>query len=73
MLATLGFFRYLKIVELESVSAGRNLIPLIRKVQLIIDKKLKPLDKMGKIQPIESHHGFIPNEGYFEHLPCRTD
>ncbi|MGB6628107.1 MAG: NAD(P)/FAD-dependent oxidoreductase [Nitrososphaeraceae archaeon] len=35
----------------------------LEKLNSIIDKKLKPLDKMGKIQPIELHHGFIPNEG----------
>ena len=28
-----------------------------------MEKKLKPLDKMGKIQPLELHYGFIPNEG----------
>jgi digeranylgeranylglycerophospholipid reductase len=35
----------------------------LQKLNSIIDKKLKPLDKMGKIQPIELHYGFIPNEG----------
>ena len=47
------------------VGVGRpesNTNPL-EKLNSIIDKKLKPLDKMGKIQPIELHHGFIPNEG----------
>jgi digeranylgeranylglycerophospholipid reductase len=29
----------------------------------IINKRLKPLDKMNNIQPIEMHYGFIPNEG----------
>lgn len=29
----------------------------------ILEKRLKPLDKLGKIQPIELHYGFIPNEG----------
>ncbi len=29
----------------------------------MISKRLKPLDKMGKIQPLELHYGFIPNEG----------
>jgi digeranylgeranylglycerophospholipid reductase len=29
----------------------------------ILEKRLKPLDKIGKIQPIELHYGFIPNEG----------
>jgi digeranylgeranylglycerophospholipid reductase len=47
------------------VGIGRpesNTDPL-EKLNSIIEKKLKPLDKMGKIQPIELHHGFIPNEG----------
>ena len=35
----------------------------VEKLNSIIEKRLKPLDKMGKIQPIELHHGFIPNEG----------
>ncbi len=29
----------------------------------MISERLKPLDKMGKIQPLELHYGFIPNEG----------
>jgi len=47
------------------VGVGRpesNTDPL-QKLNSIIDKKLKPLDKMGKIQPIELHYGFIPNQG----------
>ena len=47
------------------VGVGRpesNTDPL-QKLNSIIDKKLKPLDKMGTIQPIELHYGFIPNEG----------
>ena len=47
------------------VGVGRpesNTDPL-QKLNSIIDKKLKPLDKMGKLQPIELHYGFIPNEG----------
>jgi digeranylgeranylglycerophospholipid reductase len=28
-----------------------------------MDKKLRPLDGIGKIQPIELHYGVIPNEG----------
>jgi digeranylgeranylglycerophospholipid reductase len=28
-----------------------------------LEKRLKPLDKVGKIQPVELHYGFIPNEG----------
>ena len=47
------------------VGIGRpesNADPL-QKLNSIMEKKLKPLDKMGKIQPIELHYGFIPNEG----------
>ncbi|HEX6067659.1 MAG TPA: NAD(P)/FAD-dependent oxidoreductase [Nitrososphaera sp.] len=33
------------------------------KLHSILEKRLKPLDKLGKIQPIELHYGFIPNEG----------
>jgi digeranylgeranylglycerophospholipid reductase len=29
----------------------------------MIEARLNPLDKMGKIQPIEFHYGFIPNQG----------
>jgi digeranylgeranylglycerophospholipid reductase len=29
----------------------------------MIEARLSPLDKMGKIQPIEFHYGFIPNQG----------
>jgi digeranylgeranylglycerophospholipid reductase len=35
----------------------------IDKLHSILEKRLKPLDKLGKIQPIELHYGFIPNEG----------
>jgi digeranylgeranylglycerophospholipid reductase len=35
----------------------------IQKLYSIIEKKLYPLDKIRKIQPIELHYGFIPNEG----------
>ena len=35
----------------------------LQKLNDIMDKKLRPLDGMGKIQPIELHYGFIPNEG----------
>lgn len=47
------------------VGVGRpesNSEPL-QKLNDIMDKKLRPLDGMGKIQPIELHYGFIPNEG----------
>ncbi|MFZ0328312.1 MAG: NAD(P)/FAD-dependent oxidoreductase [Nitrososphaeraceae archaeon] len=33
------------------------------KLHTIMEKRLKPLDKMGRIQPVEYHFGFIPNEG----------
>ncbi len=29
----------------------------------LLKNKVKPLNKMGKIQPIEYHYGFIPNQG----------
>lgn len=29
----------------------------------LINNKIKPLNKMGNIQPIEYHYGFIPNQG----------
>lgn len=33
------------------------------KLHFILEKRLKPLDKLSRIQPIELHYGFIPNEG----------
>jgi digeranylgeranylglycerophospholipid reductase len=49
------------------VGIGRpesNAEPL-EKLHEIIEKRLKPLDVLreGKLQPIELHYGFIPNEG----------
>jgi digeranylgeranylglycerophospholipid reductase len=47
------------------VGIGRpesNAEPL-EKLHDILEKRLKPLDALGKIQPVELHHGFIPNEG----------
>ena len=49
------------------VGIGRpesNAEPL-EKLHEIIEKRFKPLDALrdGKIQPIELHYGFIPNEG----------
>jgi digeranylgeranylglycerophospholipid reductase len=49
------------------VGVGRpesNAEPL-EKSHKIIEKRLKPLDALreGKIQPLELHYGFIPNEG----------
>jgi len=35
----------------------------LQKLNSILEKKLNPLHKMGKITPIELHYGFIPNEG----------
>ena len=36
--------------------------PLDR-LNTILEKRPKPLDRMGKIEPVELHYGFIPNEG----------
>ena len=50
------------------VGIGRpesNIDPM-QKLHDIVEKKLKPLDRLGKIQPIELHYGFIPNEGLRE-------
>jgi digeranylgeranylglycerophospholipid reductase len=47
------------------VGIGRpesNAEPL-EKLHEIMEKRLKPLDTLGKIQPVELHYGFIPNEG----------
>lgn len=33
----------------------------------ILEKRPKPLDRMGKIEPVELHYGFIPNEGVRAH------
>jgi digeranylgeranylglycerophospholipid reductase len=35
----------------------------IKKLNSIMESKIKPLDELRNIQPIESHYGFIPNEG----------
>ncbi|HET7147681.1 MAG TPA: NAD(P)/FAD-dependent oxidoreductase [Candidatus Nitrosopolaris sp.] len=35
----------------------------LQKLNDIMDKKLRPLDVLRKIQPMELHYGFIPNEG----------
>ena len=35
----------------------------LEKLHLLMEKKPKPLDSLGKIQPLELHSGFIPNEG----------
>ena len=47
------------------VGVGRpesNSEPL-EKLHDIMERRPKPLDSMGKIQPVELHYGFIPNEG----------
>jgi len=47
------------------VGIGRpesNEEPLDR-LNMMLEKKPKPLDRMGKIEPVELHYGFIPNEG----------
>ncbi len=33
------------------------------KLHFILERRLKPLDSIRKIQPVELHYGFIPNEG----------
>lgn len=33
------------------------------KLHALMEKRPKPLDSLGKIQPLELHYGFIPNEG----------
>jgi digeranylgeranylglycerophospholipid reductase len=35
----------------------------LQKLNSMMEKKLKPLDTLGKIHPIELHYGFIPNDG----------
>jgi digeranylgeranylglycerophospholipid reductase len=35
----------------------------LEKLNTIIEKKLNPFHKMGKITPVELHYGTIPNEG----------
>lgn len=35
----------------------------IKKLNSIMEKRIKPIDELGNIQPIEFHYGFIPNEG----------
>lgn len=47
------------------VGIGRpeSTIDPLHKLNYIMENKLYPLNKMGKIQPIEVHYGMIPNEG----------
>lgn len=35
----------------------------LEKLNSILERRLRPLDALGKIQPVELHYGFIPNEG----------
>jgi digeranylgeranylglycerophospholipid reductase len=35
----------------------------IQKLNEVLEKKLRPLDRLKNIQPLEFHFGFIPNEG----------
>jgi digeranylgeranylglycerophospholipid reductase len=35
----------------------------IKKLNSIMESKIKPLDELRNIQPIEFHYGFIPNQG----------
>jgi digeranylgeranylglycerophospholipid reductase len=35
----------------------------IQKLNEIFEKRLKPLDRLKNVQPLEFHFGFIPNEG----------
>ena len=47
------------------VGIGRpdsNIDPIL-KLNEILEKKLRPLDRLKNIQPLEFHFGFIPNEG----------
>jgi digeranylgeranylglycerophospholipid reductase len=47
------------------VGVGRpeSQVDPLDKLHTILEKRLVPLDKLGKIQPVEMHYGFIPNEG----------
>jgi digeranylgeranylglycerophospholipid reductase len=35
----------------------------LEKLHTMLERRYKPLDSLGKIQPVELHYGFIPNEG----------
>ncbi len=35
----------------------------LEKLQVLMENRLRPLDRLGKVQPVELHYGFIPNEG----------
>ncbi|MEO9294110.1 MAG: NAD(P)/FAD-dependent oxidoreductase [Nitrososphaera sp.] len=35
----------------------------LEKLHTMLERRYKPLESLGKIQPVELHYGFIPNEG----------
>jgi digeranylgeranylglycerophospholipid reductase len=35
----------------------------LKNLNELLEKRIKPLDELGKIQPLELHYGLIPNEG----------
>ncbi|MGH9991411.1 MAG: NAD(P)/FAD-dependent oxidoreductase [Nitrososphaera sp.] len=47
------------------VGIGRpeSVVDPLDKLHSLIEKRPRPLDSLGKIQPVELHYGFIPNEG----------
>ncbi len=47
------------------VGIGRpeSVVDPLNKLNSIMEHKLYPLNKLGKIQPLEVHYGMIPNEG----------
>ena len=47
------------------VGIGRpeSIVDPLNKLNNMMENKLYPLNKLGKIQPIEIHYGMIPNEG----------
>ena len=45
------------------VGKPESIIDPLKLLNQIIEKKFKPLDELGIIQPIEYHYGYIPNQG----------
>ncbi|MDQ6722732.1 MAG: NAD(P)/FAD-dependent oxidoreductase [Thermoproteota archaeon] len=45
------------------ISRPESTIDPLNKLNSIMENKLYPLNKLGKIQPLEVHYGMIPNEG----------
>ncbi len=45
------------------ISRPESIVDPLNKLNYIMENKLYPLNKLGKIQPIEIHYGMIPNEG----------